>query len=93
MEETLQELKNWKAENANKYGILEMGVFGSVARGEATPESDVDVVIKLKQPNLYVMIRIERELGEYLKKPVDVVSRNVDNLYLKRRIERDMVVV
>lgn len=93
MDKTLKELRNWKAENAAKYGILEMGVFGSVARGEATPDSDVDIVIRMKKPNLFVMIRLERELEKYLNKSVDVISTGVRNPYLRRRIERDMVLV
>lgn len=90
---TLQELKEWKAENADKYGILEMGVFGSLARNEETPESDVDVVVRMKKPNLFVRIRIKRELEEYLKKSVDVVHKGDGSHYLDKRIEREMIVV
>ncbi|MCY4043172.1 MAG: nucleotidyltransferase domain-containing protein [Candidatus Dadabacteria bacterium] len=90
---TLQGLRNWKAENAGKYGIVEMGVFGSVARGEETAESDVDVVVTMEKPNLLVRIRIKRELEEYLKKSVDVVHKGDGSHYLDKRIEREMVVV
>lgn len=93
MEQILQELKNWKAANADKYGIVEMGVFGSVAREEANSDSDVDVVIELKEPDLLEMIGIKMELEQYLNRPVDIVSKNVSNTYLKKRIERDMVIV
>lgn len=93
MEQILQELKNWKAANADKYGIVEMGVFGSVAREEANSDSDVDVVIELKEPDLLEMIGIKMELEQYLNRPVDIVSKNGSNTYLKKRIERDMVIV
>lgn len=36
-------LRKYMAENAHKYGIVRMGIFGSVARGEQTENSDVDV--------------------------------------------------
>ena len=39
-------LRKYMAENAYKYGIMRMGIFGSVARGEQTAESDVDVCIE-----------------------------------------------
>ena len=36
-------LRKYMVENAHKYGIMRMGIFGSVARGEQTEDSDVDV--------------------------------------------------
>ena len=41
-------LRKYMAENASKYGIMRMGIFGSVARGEQTVESDVDVCVELQ---------------------------------------------
>ena len=93
MPTTLENLRAWKDDNAEKYGIVEMGVFGSLARGEATPESDVDVVITMKEPDLFAMIGIQMELEQCLNKPVDVVSSGTKNAYLRKRIERDRVVV
>ncbi|MCY4047171.1 MAG: nucleotidyltransferase domain-containing protein [Candidatus Dadabacteria bacterium] len=90
---TLQGLRNWKAENAGKYGIVEMGVFGSVARGEETAESDVDVVVTMEKPNLLVMVGIKHDLEGYLKKSVDIIHSGTRNRYLAKRIEREMVVV
>ena len=90
---TLQELRNWKAENAGKYGIVEMGVFGSVARGEETAESDVDVVVTMEKPNLFTIARIQIELEQHLNKPVDVVHSGNGESKFYRRIERERVVV
>ena len=39
-------LRKYMAENAHKYGIVRMGIFGSVARGEQTENSDVDVCVE-----------------------------------------------
>ena len=36
-------LRDYMAKNASKYSITRMGIFGSVARGEQTENSDVDV--------------------------------------------------
>lgn len=43
-------LRKYMAENASKYGIMRMGIFGSVARDEQTVESDVDVYVELQTP-------------------------------------------
>lgn len=45
-QEILATLREYKRTNADKYGILELGVFGSVARDEAGEDSDVDVVTR-----------------------------------------------
>ena len=41
-DEILALLRTYKPTAVNKYGLTRIGVFGSVARGEQTPESDVD---------------------------------------------------
>mgnify|MGYP000624005726 CR=1 FL=1 len=47
-------LRKYMVENAHKYGIMRMGIFGSVARGEQTEDSDVDVCVELQTPS-YVL--------------------------------------
>ena len=42
-------LRKYMVENAHKYGIMRMGIFGSVARGEQTEDSDVDVCVANSQ--------------------------------------------
>ena len=44
-------LRTFKKENADKYGIESMALFGSVARGEHNENSDVDLLIKFKSPS------------------------------------------
>ena len=44
-------LRTFKNENAEKYGIENMSLFGSVARGEHNENSDVDLLIKFKSPS------------------------------------------
>ena len=41
-------LHSYMQQNASKYGILRMGIFGSVARNEHTPTSDVDIYVEGK---------------------------------------------
>ncbi len=54
-----------------------MRVFGSVARGEDTASSDVDILVDLADGvGVVGLVGLERELSEILKRPVDVVPRS-----------------
>jgi predicted nucleotidyltransferase len=66
------------AEVCQRYGVARLEVFGSVARDDAGPDSDVDVLYELA-PGARLGWRIEDlndELAELFGRPVDLVSRN-----------------
>ncbi len=68
-----------------KYGILSASVVGSVARGQQTSKSDIDIVIDVIQPiSLLTFARIKRELEEILQAKVDLIERTA----LKPRIRK-----
>ncbi|MFH1563952.1 MAG: nucleotidyltransferase domain-containing protein [Nitrospirota bacterium] len=92
--EIIKTLKEFKAKYAQKYGILTLGIFGSVARNTTKQESDVDVVVKMKNQDLFNMIGIKQDLEETLHIPVDVISyREKMNDFLKNRIDKETVYV
>ena len=89
-EDTLAILRQVKKEYAGQYGILEIGIFGSVGRGEAREDSDVDICVKTLTPNPFNLVHLKELLEARLHKPVDIVRvRENMNPYLKERIERD----
>ncbi|MGE0882609.1 MAG: nucleotidyltransferase family protein [Blastocatellales bacterium] len=93
-EEVLDVLRHEKDELANRYGVITLGVFGSVARDEAREESDVDVVITMRQPDLFAMVHIKDALEEALHRKVDIVRyREGMNQFLKKRIDQEAVYV
>ena len=60
-----------------RYGVVELAVFGSVARGEAGPDSDVDLLYVLA-PDAglgFAFSKLEDELAELLGRPVDLVAK------------------
>lgn len=70
-----------------QYGIQYAGLFGSYARGEAHPDSDVDIIVRLGKPlTMPMFIRLENQLAQVLNKKVDLVTERG----LKRRL-RDAV--
>jgi len=91
-EELIDILRDYKNERANYYGIMTIGIFGSTARGDAREESDVDIVLRIREPDLFMLVGIKEELEERLHRPVDIVTyRDNMNLYLKKRIDEEAV--
>ncbi len=93
-DEVLKTLKNRKTEFVKKFGITSIGVFGSLARGENRPDSDVDIVVTMSKPDLFYMVHIKEELETAYQTKVDIVHyREKMNSFLKRRIDREAVYV
>jgi hypothetical protein len=70
-----------------KYGVTEVGIFGSYVRGEQRPDSDVDILISLTDPpqiSLLGLVGLQHYLSDLLGIEVDVaIKKN-----LKKRIGR-----
>ena len=87
-------LAQYKERKRDEYAIEKIGVFGSVARNEATDSSDVDICIKTKTPDLFILVHIQEELQNLFHKSVDIVRvRERMNPYLKKRIEKEAIYV
>lgn len=83
-----------KPELSSKYGVKRIGLFGSYARGHANRDSDIDIVVELEKPDLFLLIGIKQYLEDALGAHVDIVRlRNRMNPALKTRIERDAIYV
>jgi hypothetical protein len=58
-------------------GVLEISIFGSVARGEAGPDSDVDVLVELGPGiGLFRFVDNRYRLSEILGRPVDMATED-----------------
>ncbi len=56
-------------------GVKSLAVFGSLARGEATPDSDIDLLVEFNRPvGLFEFIRLKMYLEDLTGKPVDLVT-------------------
>jgi hypothetical protein len=93
-EEVLSAIMSFRDLKQDEFGIVRIGVFGSIARDEITSASDVDIVVELDHPDLFARVGIKQELEELLHRPVDIVRyRKRMNAYLKRQIEQEAVYV
>lgn len=74
--------------------VVQIGIFGSVARGEADEQSDVDLVVKFsKRISLLKFTALERQLSEILGRKVDLLTEAAISPYLWEKIESDLQVI
>jgi uncharacterized protein len=90
----LAELRRHKAAFEREFGVTRLGIFGSIARGDPRADSDLDVIVERREPDLFALVHIKERLSSSLRRPVDVVSyRDRMNKYLKSRIEKEAIYV
>jgi len=72
---------------AAKHGAHNVRVFGSAARGEDTPESDVDLLVELEPGrSLLDHVALMQDLEDLLGRKVDVVSKKALHWYIRDRV-------
>ena len=92
--EILLILKQYKNNYHEKYRFSKIGIFGSAARETAVRESDIDIVIEQREPDLFLLGSIKTDLENELHCKVDIIRiRKGMNAFLKDRIEREAIYV
>lgn len=90
----LDTLSQFRRTKGAEYHIRRLGVFGSAARNQLADTSDVDVVVELGEPDLFLLVGIKQELEELLMRPVDIVRyRKRMNSFLKQQIDKEAIYV
>jgi uncharacterized protein len=71
--DVLRILHEKRGELSEKYGVKSLALFGSVARDEARPESDVDLLVEFDRPvGLFAFISLQQFLENLLGSKVDL---------------------
>jgi uncharacterized protein len=79
-------------EDLRQRHVTSLALFGSVARDEAGPDSDVDLLVEFDAPVGYFgLVRLERYLTDVLGHPVDLGTSAMLRDSLRQPIERDMI--
>ena len=72
---------------ATRHGARNVRVFGSMVRGDARPNSDIDLLVEIEPGRtLLDLIALEQDLEELLGRPVDVLTDGGPSPYLQKRI-------
>jgi len=91
---TLDEIKSRVAPVAEHYGVAKAYLFGSYARGEAKPASDIDICIEEGKPlSLFDLSGLYLDLEESLSHKIDVVTIADIKGSFKENIEKERVLV
>ncbi len=72
--EVVARIRAHAAELQERYGVTRIDVFGSFARGEQRPDSDVDLIVEVSQPTLESVFGSEEYLGDILGRKADTGS-------------------
>lgn len=77
---------------ANKYGATNLKIFGSQVRGDARPDSDVDIVVDItKHMSYYMYFDFESELEELLGRKVDLCTYRSLHPIAYRQMEKEAI--
>ena len=87
----VQKIASMRLELRERFTVTRIGVFGSFARGEAGPESDVDILVELTDPTFDHYMDLKFRLEDVLKRPVDLVMADTVKARLKPIIDQEVV--
>lgn len=77
----------------DRYHIKNIGLFGSVVRGDATVISDVDILVEFEKPIGLDFVMLADELEEILGVKVDLVTPNSIKPRMMKHIKQDLIYV
>jgi predicted nucleotidyltransferase len=86
-------LKEHKEEIREKYGVVIVGIFGSVARSKESLDSDVDILVNIEKPIGLRFFELWDYLETILERKVDLLTMQAVNKkpILKESIEKDLI--
>lgn len=90
----INQLRELKPILKEKYGIEELAVFGSYARGEESENSDIDLAItKIKEKNYFKRAQATYFLENHFKKKIDLGYFDSMRNILQSKIKQEMIYV
>jgi hypothetical protein len=90
-DDVLWVIRGIHSELADRFTVQRIGIFGSFAKGDEGPESDVDIIVELAEPTFDHYMDLKFRLEEILKRPVDLVMADTVKPRIKPIIEREVI--
>ena len=93
-DEAIRIISDHKAELREMFGVRSIAIFGSTARDEARPDSDVDVLIEIERPaGFFKIARVNFYLEDALGADVDLATPGCLRSPIRERIYSDLIYV
>jgi uncharacterized protein len=92
--EKVLEILRENRELLNQFHVHSLAVFGSVARGEALEDSDIDIIVDFTPGShigLFAMARLQRSLKGILGRDIDLVTPHALHKAMKKNIMEEAV--
>jgi uncharacterized protein len=91
-EQIIRQLKAHKPDLQKKYPLANIGLFGSFARNEQTPASDLDIMVEFNGPIGWEIVDLLEELEQiFAGQKIDLVSKGGIRPMLWSYIEKDII--
>lgn len=87
----LERLRTAVPEMRERFGVMRIGVFGSAARGEAGPESDVDVLVEFEDPAFDRYMDLKFYIEDLFGRPCDLVLEESLKESLRGSVRREVL--
>jgi len=95
-DEVIKFIKENKERLKKEYGVKEIYLFGSVARGEEREDSDIDLLVEFDESKIITMFKymqLVREFEERFNKHVDLATKNMIKPIVSKSIQKDLIYV
>jgi predicted nucleotidyltransferase len=89
--EVLRILRARRQEIGDRFTVRRIGIFGSFAKGNQTPESDIDVLVELAEPTFDHYMDLKFYLEEIFDRSVDLVLAETVKPRLKPVIQQEVL--
>ena len=94
LDDIIQKIQQHRADLESRFGVGEIGVFGSYVKGEQGENSDVDILVEFKQPvGFFKFLELEEYLEALLGLKVDLVTKKALKPIIGRYILEELVTV
>ena len=91
-DDILNSLRADKKVMQERFGVVEIGLFGSYATGNPNEQSDIDILIKLKEPRFEYLAGLQIFLEQKFSKKVQIVRKSDKiNNHLIKKIEQHTI--
>jgi uncharacterized protein len=93
-DQVIRTLQAHRSELVATYGVRTLALFGSLARNEATDQSDVDLLVEFDRAVGYFgLVALQDHLADLLRRPVDLGTLASLKPRIRQQVEQDLVYV